>query len=159
MTKIVAGSVADRFDQIDTGSELNKLDRYRQTPLHCACVNGHSNVVRYLLDKKASCSEKDHYGRCVRIHVVLLGQDLIFLHRTPLHCLALGGHVAATQVLVKKLKLFELKERDASGAPRAVVEGSKVNVVTGLEHRSDCVANCAGERVRSRGSRRSPGAA
>lgn len=55
----------------------------KRTPLHCACLKGHVEVCRILLDVGANVRAKDNYGN------------------TPLNMAAYGGHMAIVRLLVE----------------------------------------------------------
>ena len=60
------------------------------TPLHLACTNGHTNVVRLFIEKGANKEAKDNCGR------------------TPIHCACLAAHVEVVDFLMSKgINLFE----------------------------------------------------
>ncbi|KAI2500193.1 Transient receptor potential cation channel [Fragilaria crotonensis] len=85
--------IVDRY-----GANVNVADRYRQTPLHKACLsnigisNAHAgaNVVRFLLDKGAGVDVRDKYGKPPLLYAVssdnIDGARLLISHGANILC-------------------------------------------------------------------------
>ena len=69
---------------------VNVRDRFDATPLYYACLCGHLEVVKYLLDKGAECEENTFDGeRCLyaaltdHIKAMLKEHNVSVAHRDP----------------------------------------------------------------------------
>ena len=66
------------------GADVNRANKYGATPLQAACLNGHVEVARLLLDKGAEVDRADEDGW------------------TPLYAACLGGEVDAARLLLER---------------------------------------------------------
>ena len=86
-------------------------DKAAMSPLHCACLGGHKDVVEYLVEK-ANCDVSE-YLKLLFVHIyvsnnLILCTQLCYTDvsdendRSPLHCACLGGHKDVVEYLVEK---------------------------------------------------------
>lgn len=50
------GNVGSIFTLLDAGADPNTKDLGNKTPLHYACAGGHTDLVRFLLRRCATCA-------------------------------------------------------------------------------------------------------
>src|SRR5450432_2062295 len=66
-----SGDLATVKIAIESGAALETRTQYGQTPLYLAAMNGHEEVVRYLLDKGASTDVHDTFYKASMLGFVL----------------------------------------------------------------------------------------
>ncbi|XP_067164804.1 ankyrin repeat domain-containing protein 7-like [Apteryx mantelli] len=54
---------------------INRRDKAKQTPLHLACANGHSEVVSYLVGNKCKLDPRDNFKRSPLMKAVQCQQE------------------------------------------------------------------------------------
>ena len=66
-----AGDLTSVKKAVEGGAELETKTPYGQTPLYLAAMNGHEEVVRFLLDKGASTAVKDTFYKAPMLAFVI----------------------------------------------------------------------------------------
>ena len=77
------GDVANVEELLADGVDPNTQDKYEQTPLHLAALNGHTQLSRLLLEQGAEVNAKNIDGA------------------TPLHVAAMNGHIEVARFLLE----------------------------------------------------------
>ena len=59
---VKSGDLAEVERLLNAGADIEARDRWGNTPLHYACINGHTEVARMLLDHGADVGARDQWG-------------------------------------------------------------------------------------------------
>ncbi|XP_055945199.1 uncharacterized protein LOC129975931 [Argiope bruennichi] len=139
----------------ESKSSINCIDIYGRTPLHLAAINGHTDVVRCLLNHDAKMAPIDRFGNAA-LHYAIIHNHLTiasillekesgvdanktFLGDTALHLASGKGHMNLVVYLLDKIPVnfrsdlnFVALHKAAKGGHTNVVEllitaGAKIN--------------------------------
>ncbi|GFH23549.1 uncharacterized protein HaLaN_21175, partial [Haematococcus lacustris] len=75
LNSAAAGNLVAIKDMIDKGLPVDSMDYDKRTGLMLACHEGHTRVVRYLLEKGADASLVDNFGNTAMFEAVREGKD------------------------------------------------------------------------------------
>ncbi|KAJ9577385.1 hypothetical protein L9F63_006065, partial [Diploptera punctata] len=92
------------------GTNVNALNENSLTPLHVAAENGHSEVVQFLLDKKAFLEAQDKWKW------------------VPLHYCAWKGHIKACAALVKAGATLDRQTHDGRTPLHRAADGGFLEI-------------------------------
>ncbi|XP_028813694.1 ankyrin repeat domain-containing protein 26 isoform X3 [Denticeps clupeoides] len=91
------GDVA-KLRQLAKKNDLNQLDKENRTALHIACVNGHTDVVQFLVESKAKLNLCDNQNRSALMKAVQCQQDrciaVLLEHEADPNLVDINGNTA-----------------------------------------------------------------
>ncbi|XP_041966143.1 ankyrin repeat domain-containing protein 26 [Alosa sapidissima] len=167
-----AGDVV-KVKQLAKKNDLNQLDKENRTALHIACVNGHAEVVQFLVESKVKLNLCDNQNRSALMKAVQCQQDrcvaILLEHEADPNLVDIKGstalHLAARipslSVAVLLLEheaninaqnkdgntplILSVEENHPEMAELLLKEGADVDLIN-LEHRSALMmASCNGQ--------------
>ena len=138
-----------------------------RTPLHCACENGHTDIIQYLI-RELGCDPAlpDKNGHTVIHSACVCGQLNVVKYliteqhcdpnsrgehgRTPLHCACWNGHMDVIQYLITELGCDPaLPDNNGNMSIHFACSGGQLNVVKYLITEQHCDPNSRGQYGRT----------
>ncbi|XP_035391115.1 ankyrin repeat domain-containing protein 26 isoform X6 [Electrophorus electricus] len=167
-----AGDVA-KLKQLTKKNDLNQLDKENRTPLHIACVQGHTEVVQFLVENKVKLNLCDNQNRSALMKAVQCQQDrcvsVILDHEADPNLVDINGNTAlhlaaripslsvALQLLEHEANInaqnkegntpliLSVEENHAEMAERLLKEGADVNIKNQERRSALMIAACNGQ--------------
>lgn len=134
---------------LESGANLHSYDNDLRTPLHLACLNGHSNVAHFLVLKMGADIREMDANRMQPLHIAakhgfdslvgLLinnGADVEAEDKdgfTPIHWAASGGNEAAVQQLLDKGASITRKTRNGDLPVRIARRSRRLRIMKMLQ--------------------------
>lgn len=116
------------MDQIN----INAQDADGHNPLHMACINGHTNIVRFLIDHGADPNIQNHEGN------------------TPLHIAAEYGYTEIIHILINSGARTDIKNHKGLTAQEVAKKCDAGDVEVLEEFLPESVVNFSAERASTR---------